>query len=135
VRLHTMTHVKGQTTQTTASDALAAVGIDSAAVIERLGGDAELLAEVSAIFVSDFPRIVGSLESARDARDAQALARAAHAIAGAVGNFTEGGVYLTTRTVERLAHDGNVDGALEAVPGLLQELEQVREALAGVASV
>jgi two-component system, sensor histidine kinase and response regulator len=109
---------------------LAAVGIDRAAVVERLGGDASLLVDVSEIFVADCPRMVQTLQAAAAARDAVGLARATHAIAGAVGNFTEEGAYTMARTVEHFAREENVDAALETVPALLAELERMRQALA-----
>jgi two-component system sensor histidine kinase/response regulator len=111
---------------------LAAVGIDGNAVIERLGGDESLLAEVAQIFVEDFSRLAASVEAAVQSRDAHALARATHTIAGSVGNFTEEGVYTMARNVERLAIGNDVDGALSGVPELMKELERVRDAFAAV---
>jgi two-component system, sensor histidine kinase and response regulator len=109
---------------------LVAVGIDRAVVIERLGGDESLLAEIAQIFVEDCPRLIGSVEAAVKARDAKALARATHTIAGSVGNFTEDGVYALARTVEHLAIAEDFDGALAGVPELLKEIERVRAAFA-----
>jgi HPt (histidine-containing phosphotransfer) domain-containing protein len=111
---------------------LAAVGIDRAAVIERLGGDESLLAEVAQIFVEDCPRLIGSVEAAVKSRDAKALARATHTIAGSVGNFTEDGVYTLARKVEHLAIAEDIDGAVSNVPELLEQLERVRAAFADV---
>ena len=111
---------------------LASIGIDRASVIERLGGDVSLLAEVAQIFVEDCPRLIGSVETAVQSRDAKALARATHTIAGSVGNFTEDGVYTLARTVEHLAIAEDIDGAISGVPALLKELARVRDAFTAI---
>jgi two-component system, sensor histidine kinase and response regulator len=112
---------------------LTTVGIDRASVIERLGGDESLLAEVATIFVDDCPRLVSSVETAVQSRDVKALARATHTIAGSVGNFTEEGVYTLARKIEHASLAGEFDNAVCDVPELLKELTRIRDAFAQLA--
>src|SRR6185295_15325873 len=58
-----------------------------AQVLARVGGDRELLAEISRLFVDDAPRHLERIRHALDARDGDALLRAAHGLKGAAANF------------------------------------------------
>jgi hypothetical protein len=51
-------------------------------VLARVGGDRELLAEISKLFVEDAPRHLERIRAALDARDGDALRRAAHGLQG-----------------------------------------------------
>jgi HPt (histidine-containing phosphotransfer) domain-containing protein len=61
---------------------------DEADVLDRLGGDREILTEVAAIFRHTAPDLTGEMRAALDRRDAPALRRAAHTLKGAAGNLS-----------------------------------------------
>jgi hypothetical protein len=122
------------THSTPSSDVLAAVGVNLRDVTERLGGDASMLPDVCRVFTQDCPRMLGNLQAAGDARSAVALAKAAHALKGAVSNFTTGPAFETAMIVEQMARSGELEMALAAVPALTQCVTALRNALATVAT-
>jgi len=69
-------------------------------VLARVGGDRELLAESSRLFVDDAPRHLDRIRLALDQRDGEALRRAAHGLKGAAANFDAEGVVAAARTLE-----------------------------------
>jgi len=71
-------------------------------VLARVGGDRELLAEISKLFVEDAPRHLVRIRAALDARDGDALRRAAHGLKGAAANFDAEGVVSASRTLEEI---------------------------------
>ena len=98
-------HFVGQVTRT------AGVPLE---VLARVGGDRELLAEISRLFVDDAPRHLGRIRAALDVRDSEALGRAAHGLKGAAANFDAQGVVTAARALEeigRTAEFGEADAA------------------------
>src|SRR5439155_3294376 len=61
--------------------------IDHAALLDRFGGDMELLHEIVGLFREDAPLQLEEVREALAAGDAVRLARAAHKLKGAVANF------------------------------------------------
>ena len=74
----------------------------SLAVLARVGGDRELLAEISRLFVDDAPQHLERIRHALDTHDGDALRRAAHGLKGAAANFDAEGVVSAARTLEEL---------------------------------
>ena len=104
--------------------ATAACGLDRASLVARFEGDAEFFEEVAAVFIDDCPRMLAHLGDARAAGDLAALRQAAHALKGAVGNFTEGPAREAALITEELARQGS-DAAFTAAG----ELERLVHAL------
>jgi HPt (histidine-containing phosphotransfer) domain-containing protein len=93
----------GSGAEESAAAALAAgstVSYDS--VLARVGGDAQLLAEISRLFVDDVPAHLERIRAALDARDGDALRRAAHALKGAAANFDATAVVGAARALEEI---------------------------------
>ncbi|HMF97949.1 MAG TPA: response regulator, partial [Vicinamibacterales bacterium] len=88
-------------------------------VLARVGGDRQLLAEISRLFVDDAPRHLERIRQALDARDGESLRRAAHGLKGAAANFDAEGVVDAARTLEEIGRTGRFD-----------QLEQAWQALA-----
>jgi signal transduction histidine kinase/CheY-like chemotaxis protein len=84
-----------------------------AGVLARVGGDRELLVEISRLFVDDAPRHLQKIRQAIDARDGEALRRAAHGLKGAAANFDAEGVVSAARALEEIGRTGEV-GAYDA---------------------
>jgi two-component system sensor histidine kinase/response regulator len=80
-------------------------------VLARVGGDRELLAEISRLFVDDAPRHLSKIREALDGRDGEALRRAAHGLKGAAANFDADGVVSAARTLEEMGRTGEFDTA------------------------
>ena len=72
-------------------DAAAIVSMPSE-VLARVGGDRELLAEISRLFIDDAPRHLARIREALDAHNGESLRRAAHGLKGAAANFDADGV-------------------------------------------
>jgi PAS domain S-box-containing protein len=69
-------------------DRLAALGgFDNAALLARVEGDTQLLAEMAALFLKNYPQRLAEIRLAMEQNDARALERAAHALQGSVSNF------------------------------------------------
>lgn len=98
---------------------------DRNTVLENLGGDESLLAEVSGIFIADWPENLARLRAAVAAGDAEAVRRAAHAVKGAAGNFSAERAVQAARTLEFAGRDGDLSQA----PQLLDETVAAVEAL------
>jgi signal transduction histidine kinase/DNA-binding response OmpR family regulator len=75
-------------------------------VLARVGGDHQLLAEISQLFVDDVPNHLQRIRAAIDARDGNALRRAAHGLKGAAANFDANGVVNAARSLEEIGHTG-----------------------------
>jgi PAS domain S-box-containing protein len=111
------------------SEAPVAAMLDEAAILDRLSGDRDLLVDIGRIFIEHCPSMVASLTEARDAGDAVAIAAAAHAIKGSVGNFTDGRAFQLAREAEQRGRNGDAAAAATVVPDLVEELGRVCVAL------
>ncbi len=104
----------------------------SAEVLARVGGDRELLAEISRLFVDDAPRHLEHIRHALDARDGEALRRAAHGLKGAAANFDAEGVVGAARALEEMgrtsdftAHDAEWQSLTRETDRLISILRTV----------
>jgi signal transduction histidine kinase/DNA-binding response OmpR family regulator len=78
----------------------------SESVLARVGGDRELLAEISRLFVDDAPRHLAQIRTAIESRDGESLRRAAHGLKGAAANFDADAVVDAARTLEEIGRSG-----------------------------
>ncbi len=91
-------------------------------LLARFSGDRKLVRTLVNAFREDCPRMMSRIRSAIRARDAAALADAAHALKGSVGNFGASAAFETAREVEKLAREGKLDGARE-LGAMLEEAD------------
>jgi CheY-like chemotaxis protein/HPt (histidine-containing phosphotransfer) domain-containing protein len=94
-------------------------------VLARVGGDRELLAEISRLFVDDAPRHLLKIREALDTRDGEALRRAAHGLKGAAANFDADGVVNAARTLEEIGRTGEFEAHQTAWLALTSETDQL----------
>jgi two-component system, sensor histidine kinase and response regulator len=87
-------------------------------LLDRLGGDAELLKEVIGLFAEDCPALMTAIRAALRASDAQAANRAAHQLKGSAGNFDAPELTALAQRVESLARDGDLAAAEATLPAL-----------------
>ena len=106
----------------------------SVQVLARVGGDRQLLAEISRLFVDDAPRHLDRIRHALDARDGEALRRAAHGLKGAAANFDAEGVVDAARTLEEIGRTSDFDGADAAWRSLAVETDQLISVLRAVSA-
>src|SRR6516165_8764976 len=87
-------------------------------ILARVGGDRELLAEISRLFVEDAPRHLERIDRALAVSDSEALRRAAHGLKGAAANFDADAVVDAARELEEIGRTSKFDGAPSAVEQL-----------------
>jgi len=97
----------------------------SAQVLERVGGDRELLVEISLLFIDDVPRHLAGIREALDAGDGEALRRAAHGLKGAAANFDADAVVNLARTLEDMGRSGEFDDQEAVWRGLTSEIDRL----------
>jgi two-component system, sensor histidine kinase and response regulator len=125
--------VEQEAVLTTGSDppatALARSALDRAAVMERLGGDVDLFADVIGLFLEDCPPRVAAIKAAIDGRDAEALRAAAHVLKGVAANLSAAGLFEAAQTLERLGAESRLEPAEAAWRRLSVEAANVMDAL------
>jgi CheY-like chemotaxis protein len=92
---------------------------NQAKALQFVGGDRELLHDMTGLFLERHGLLLGRVEAAVLARDAEALCEAAHAYKGAVNHFAAPGVREIALALERAGRNG----ALEDIEGLWRHLE------------
>lgn len=108
---------------------MSAAPYDRAAVLDNLGGDESLLAEIAGIFIADWPTSLAKLRAAMAAGDAPALRAAAHSVKGAVGNFSAQRAVDAARALEYAGRDGDLAAAPQLLDATVAAVEEVIGAL------
>jgi len=103
--------------------------LDEQQIMDRVGGDRELLAEVVDLLRDDAPGVLAQTRLAVDAQDMPAAARAAHTLKGQLSNFTKEGPYKAAADVVAAARNGDRIAAAAAYRRLERELLTLLEAL------
>jgi len=98
--------------------------------MERLEGDAGLLAEMVGLFLQDYPRLLAAMREAIACGDAKSLERAAHTLKGAVSNFAAPAATAATLRLEQMGRQANLTQAEEAFAALEAELDRLKSLLA-----
>jgi CheY-like chemotaxis protein len=106
----------------------------SAQVLARVGGDRQLLAEISRLFVDDAPRHLERIGAAIAQRDAEALRRAAHALKGAAANFDAEAVVVAARELEDMGRNNHLEHADATWSTMRSEMSRLIDTLQRVAA-
>ena len=102
---------------------------DEHALRHRLSGDHELMIDVIHVFLEDLPVRLAAIKDAVTARDADALRSAAHALKGAAGNLSAGGLFDAACVLERIGAESRMDAAEGAWRQLSVEATNVIDVL------
>ena len=89
------------------------VAFDEDALRIRLSGDQQLMADVIRVFLEDLPGRLAAIREAVTSGNAVALREAAHALKGAAGNLSAGGLFDAACVLERVGAESRM-GAAEA---------------------
>jgi signal transduction histidine kinase/DNA-binding response OmpR family regulator len=108
---------------------LTAAPFDEALLVSRTDASAELCAILVDAFCGEYPMRMEALRRAVQRRDSTELASAAHALKGAVANFTDGGALQATIALEEVCRQGDWQAAHEAYERLAAELDRLQIAL------
>ncbi len=104
---------------------------DRSALLERLGGDEELLDEITDVFLEDIPAQLEQLRQGLSDNDATLVQGQGHRIKGASANLQAEAMREVAYEIEIAGRDGKLDSALPLVAKLEQEFENFRFALSG----
>jgi len=107
--------------------------IDMDSLLERVGGDRTLLAEMAGLFLKELPRYTSAVREAIARGDTQTLERAAHTLKGSVGNFVAQRAFDAALQLETMARDGDLASAEGAWKTLERELGCLKPILEGFA--
>ena len=111
---------------------LAVLSFDLSEALRRVDGDRELLGELAGIFLDSCPTYLANIQQALQQGDAQALAFAAHALKGSVGNFVKTGPFETARTLESLGRQDTMAGTSALFQKLENEIADLQPVLASL---
>jgi len=98
-------------------------------ILDRVGGDAELLREIVNLFLQDYPPLVDKIKVALQQSDAQLLEKAAHTLKGSVGNFGAESAVQAAFDLENMGRTGQVAEAPRSLVHLEKELNRLRDEL------
>lgn len=94
-----------------------------------MDGADDLLVEVIAVFLEDYPNSLQELRRSAAAGVAADLQRSAHTIKGAVGNFVAGPATEVAFQIEQFAKQGAMPQAVSLVDSLESEVLRLAAAL------
>jgi CheY-like chemotaxis protein len=104
--------------------------------LERVGGNAQMLKDLVALFLEEGPRLLAEIRRAMDQGNAAELRRQAHTLKGSAALFAAEPTVRAARLLEYLGRDGKLEEAERAwsemeqeMGGLLAELERMEERL------
>ncbi len=109
---------------------------DSAALMENLGDDKSMLAEVVILCrENDTPRLLADLAQAVQSGNADASAKAAHALKGMVGAFNASDAWAAAKLLEMTARAGKVEALEEEAAEFVRTLRALLVALENFAGI
>ena len=103
--------------------------IDVNALMERVLGDREFLAELIELFAEDGPNLLERLRDAISRQDGPLATKTAHTFKGTIGNFCAAAAHRMAYEVELLCKEGDFVQAGERWTALNAEVELVKAAL------
>ena len=109
--------------------------LDMREALSRLGGDSELLAQISGLFIEETRTLLPALRSAVQAREPRSIEHQAHCLKGSVANFGAKEVYQFAQALELQGRERDMTGVDEifialdrSVAVLIRELEELSRA-------
>jgi len=99
--------------------------LDRKKIMELVDGDEGLLAELAILFFAQSEKWMKEIEEAVAHQNANALARAAHSLKGAAGNFSTGSIYDILVELEELAQGAEMDPAKQKLPSLSLQIRRL----------
>jgi PAS domain S-box-containing protein len=108
--------------------------IDAEKLLARFDGNRKLLGSLIGTFQHDCPKMMAKIRGGLSAGDPRALAEAAHALKGSVGNFGPSSAFETAREIEKTGREGKLDGAWELYATLEDDLARLLPALQSAGS-
>jgi CheY-like chemotaxis protein len=104
--------------------------IDEKALWSRVDDDTKLLDTMAKLFLNDGPKMMEKMKVSLQKGDLEALAAAAHNLAGSVGNFAASATVQAAHRLESAAREQNLTRTKEAYGALQREMQILEQALA-----
>ncbi len=104
---------------------------DSAEALAVVGGDKELLSQMAGLFCAESPSMLSAIKQSLIDGDANALARAAHALKGSVGNFGKSESYRLASALEEKGRAGAMTGTSDQFLSLERTIARFEQDLRG----
>jgi HPt (histidine-containing phosphotransfer) domain-containing protein len=105
------------------------------AVLDRVGGDSELLQEMAQLFLEEYPSQLQAVRDAVAAGDPKAVERSAHSLKGSVGNFGAAEAHHAAFQLEMLGRQAHLDSAKSALLHLERALQSLHGEMESLATV
>src|SRR5205823_9536600 len=99
------------------------------ALLQRVGGDEGLLAELVTVFRADSARLLEEIAAALERGDARAVERAAHSLKGSVRFFGAAAAADEALRLEKMGRAGDLAGGRESLARLSAECGRLLAAL------
>lgn len=109
-----------------AGEAGAGEVVNPAELLNRVGGDTQLLKELVELFLRESPPMMEGIRKALRVQDSKSLEKAAHNLKGSVGNFAAKEAYEAALRLERLGRAQALDDAEEAFRDLERKIERLK---------
>jgi two-component system sensor histidine kinase/response regulator len=103
--------------------------VDRAEVLDRVGGDEELVREIAAIFLDEYPVLLAKIQASVASNNPVQLERAAHNLKGSISNFGAPEATRAAYDLEMLGRNQRMQDAGIAVETLEREMDSVRAVL------
>ena len=103
---------------------------NEAQLIDSAADDAELAQQVVALFLSDTPKLLGSLEEALNNGDAKTAERLAHSLKGSAATIGGQALGETMGICEALGREGKLDELKTRLPDLYEQYRKLCQELA-----
>ena len=103
--------------------------LNKTTILDRVGGDLELLRDIIKLFLEDYPKLVAEIREAFQMGDSERLAKATHTLKGSVSNFAAEAAVQAALKVENIARSGDLTDATQAIVHLEREIERVSDEL------
>ena len=99
--------------------------LDRAYALQRVGGDEELLKEIAAIFLEDYPNSLAEIRIAIANSDARRLETSAHTLKGSAANFGARAAVDSALRLEQMGRARLLERSADALRDLEDGLEQL----------
>jgi PAS domain S-box-containing protein len=96
--------------------------IDEATLLAGIDGNRQILREIVRLFLVDYPQRLAEIKQAINRGDREAVARAAHTLKGAAGNFAAQKVSAAAQNMEAVGKSGDLSVAKQSFLTLESEL-------------
>lgn len=110
------------------------IRIDRQALLAGVDGDPRLLGKLTRLFLADYPRSLAQIKDALRRGDTEGLAKGAHKLKGAIGNFAAKEAAAAAERLESLGKEGDLRAATDAFVTLESELALLGEELTRLAT-